>query len=87
MPVTGVQTCALPIYPRRSPVWPVFLAAAAVLLFVGLIVYFLWNTLFAGMLAPAKTYPVPNLTGKIYEEIMLSGQNNKKNSTLNRINR
>ena len=56
-------------YPRRSPVWPVFLAAAAVLLFVGLIVYFLWNTLFAGMLAPAKTYPVPNLTGKIYEEI------------------
>lgn len=56
-------------YPRRSPVWPVFLAAAAVLLFVGLIVYFLWNTLFAGMLAPAKTYPVPDLTGKVYEEI------------------
>lgn len=56
-------------YPRRNPVWPVFLAAAAVLLFVGLIVYFLWNTLFAGMLAPAKTYPVPNLIGEVYEEI------------------
>lgn len=56
-------------YPRRNPVWPVFLAAAAVLLFVGLIGYFLWNTIFAGMLAPAKTHTVPKLVGEIYEEI------------------
>ena len=56
-------------YPRRNPVWPVFLAAAAVLLFVGVIGYFLWNTIFAGMLAPAKTHTVPNLVGQVYEEI------------------
>lgn len=56
-------------YPRRNPVWPIFLAAAAVLLFVGLIGYFLWNTLFAGMLAPPKTHEVPNLVGQVYEEI------------------
>ena len=56
-------------YPHRNPVWPVFLAAAAVLLFVGLIVYFLWNTLFAGMLAPPKTKSVPKLVGEIYDEV------------------
>lgn len=56
-------------YPRRNPVWPVFLAAAAVLLFVGLIGYFLWNTIFAGWMAPPKTHTVPDLVGEIYEEI------------------
>ena len=56
-------------YPRRNPVWPVVLAAAAVLLFVGVIGYFLWNTIFSGLMAPAKTYPVPDLIGKVYEEI------------------
>lgn len=56
-------------YPRRNPVWPIFLAAAAVLLFVGVIGYFLWNTIFSGLMAPAKTYPVPDLLGKVYEEI------------------
>lgn len=56
-------------YPRRNPVWPVVLAAAAVLLFVGVIGYFLWNTIFSGLMAPAKTYPVPDLLGKVYEEI------------------
>lgn len=56
-------------YPRRGPVWPVFLAAAAVLLFVGLVVYFLVTTIFSGMFAPAETYPVPDLVGKVYEEV------------------
>ncbi len=54
---------------QRGAVWPVFLAVAAVLLFVGVIVYFLWNTIFAGMLAPPKTHTVPNLVGRIYEEV------------------
>lgn len=54
---------------RRGPMWPVFLAVAAVLLFVGLIVYFLWNTIFAGLLAPPNTHTVPNLVGEVYEEI------------------
>ena len=56
-------------YPRRGPVWPVFLAAAAVLLFVGLVVYFLVNTIFPGMFAPVDTTPVPNLVGKVYEDV------------------
>ena len=56
-------------YPRRNPVWPVFLAVAAVLLFVGVIGYFLWNTIFAGMIAPPKTHTVPKLVGEIYEEV------------------
>ena len=54
---------------RRGPVWPVFLAVAAVLLFVGVIGYFLFNTLFAGLLAPPETHEVPDLVGKVYEEI------------------
>ena len=54
---------------RRGPVWPVFLAVAAVLLFVGVIGYFLFNTLFAGLLAPPETHEVPDLVGRVYEEI------------------
>ncbi|MEY8402328.1 Stk1 family PASTA domain-containing Ser/Thr kinase [Oscillospiraceae bacterium 44-34] len=56
-------------YPRRNPVWPIFLAAAAVLLFVGLVAYFLINTVFSGLMTPAEMYPVPDLTGRVYEEI------------------
>ncbi|MCI9155597.1 MAG: Stk1 family PASTA domain-containing Ser/Thr kinase [Lawsonibacter sp.] len=55
--------------PRRSPIWPIVLAAAAVLLFVGLMGYFLVNTIFADMLAKPVTYPVPNLVGKLYEDV------------------
>ena len=54
---------------RRGTIWPIFLAVAAVLLFVGMVVYFLWNTLFAGFFAPPQTHPVPNLVGRVYEEI------------------
>lgn len=57
-------------YPRRrGPIWPVLLAVAAVLLFVGLTFSFLWKTIFAGMLAPPETHTVPDLVGKVYEEI------------------
>ncbi len=54
---------------RRGAVWPIFLAVAAVLLFVGLVFYFLWNTIFAGLLAPPETHTVPSLVGRVYEEI------------------
>ena len=57
-------------YPRRrGPIWPVLLAVAAVLLFVGLTFSFLWKTIFAGMLAPPETHTVPDLVGQVYEEI------------------
>ncbi|WP_160663055.1 Stk1 family PASTA domain-containing Ser/Thr kinase [Colidextribacter sp. OB.20] len=56
-------------YPRRGPVWPIFLAAIAVLLFVGLVVYFLVQTIFPSLFSPSETYPVPNLIGQVYEEI------------------
>ena len=54
---------------RRGAVWPVFLAVAAVLLFVGLVAYFMWNTFFAGWLAPPETHTVPDLVGEIYDEV------------------
>lgn len=54
---------------RRGAVWPVFLAVAAVLLFVGLVFYFLWNTLFAGIIAPPETHAVPDLVGQAYETV------------------
>ena len=55
--------------PRRGPVWPVALAAAAVLLFVGLVFFFLWNSVFSGLLKPVDTYSVPTLVGKLYEDV------------------
>ncbi len=54
---------------RHSPIWPIVLAVGGVLLFVGLVFLFLWNTVFSEMLKPAPTYPVPDLMGKVYEEI------------------
>ena len=55
--------------PRRGPVWPVILAAAAVLLFVVLMFSFLWNTVIAKMLEQPETYPVPTLVGRLYEDV------------------
>lgn len=49
--------------------WPVFLAAAAVLLFVALMGTFLWNTIFSDMLTKEETYPVPKLVGKTLDEV------------------
>ena len=55
--------------PRRGPVWPVILAAAAVLLFVVLMFSFLWNTVIAKMLEQPETYLVPTLVGRLYEDV------------------
>ena len=55
--------------PRQGPLWPIVLAAAAVLLFVGLMFAFLWNSVFAEMLSKPETYVVPDLVDKVYEEI------------------
>ena len=54
---------------RRGPIWPVALAAGAVLLFVGLVFFFLWNSVFSGLLKPPVSYTVPDLVGKTYEEV------------------
>ena len=54
---------------RQGAVWPIFLAAAAVLLFVGIVAYFLWNTIFAGWLAPPEKHTVPNLVGELYDKV------------------
>ena len=54
---------------RRGPVWPVVVAVAAVFLFVGLVFFFLWNAVFANLLAPPATYTVPSLVGKLYEDV------------------
>lgn len=57
-------------YPRRrGPVWPIVAAVGAVLLFVVLVFAFLWNSVFSEMLKPNVTDPVPNLVGKLYEEV------------------
>ncbi len=55
--------------PRRGPLWPILLAAAAVLLFVGLVVALLWNTVFAGLLKVPVTYQVPELVGRNIEQV------------------
>ena len=55
--------------PVRSSVWPIVLAAAAVLLFVGMSVNFLWKSVFADMFEKAPTYTVPDLVGQDYEAV------------------
>jgi len=54
---------------RRGPIWPVLLAVAAVLLFVGLTFSFLWKTIFPGILAPPETHTVPTLVGEAYDAV------------------
>ncbi|MCI8422577.1 MAG: Stk1 family PASTA domain-containing Ser/Thr kinase [Lawsonibacter sp.] len=53
---------------RRGPVWPIVLSVLAILLFVGAVFYFLWNTILSSMVKPPETYLVPNVVGTIYEE-------------------
>ncbi len=48
----------------------ILLAILAVLAFVGVVVFFLYKTFFAGLLAPAKTYEVPSLVGESYETVL-----------------
>ena len=47
----------------------ILLAVVAVLGFVGVVAFFLYKTFFAGILAPAPTYQVPDLVGKVYTEV------------------
>ena len=54
----------------KSSVWPIVLSVAAILLFVGGVFFFLYKTVFSGFFAPAETYPVPDLVGKNYEEVL-----------------
>ena len=54
---------------HRGPMWPVVLAVGAVLLFVGLVFFSLWNSVFSGLFATVPTTPVPELVGKQYEEV------------------
>lgn len=42
----------------------------AILAFIGVVVYFLYNTFLSGLFTPQISYDVPNLIGKSYEEVM-----------------
>ena len=54
----------------RGGVWPVILAVAAILVFIAGIIYFLWTTIFGGILADRSTeLKVPNLLGMTIEEV------------------
>ena len=55
--------------PARGPIWPIALAAGAVLLFVCLMFFLLWQIVGAGLFAPVDRYEVPSLIGKSYEEV------------------
>lgn len=55
---------------ERASVWPVIVAVCAILLFFGGIIYFLWETLFGGILVDNSTEVlVPNLIGMTMEEV------------------
>ena len=54
----------------RGGVWPVVLAVGAILVFIAGIIYFLWTTVFGGILADHSTeVKVPNLVGMTIEEV------------------
>ena len=55
---------------ERSGTLPIILAIFAILVFVGGIGYFLWNTIFGGIItSPGEEYTVPNLVGMTIEEV------------------
>ena len=55
---------------ERSGVLPIILAIFAILVFVGGIGYFLWTTIFGGIItSPSEEYTVPNLVGMTIEEV------------------
>ena len=56
--------------PRGGLIGSVLLAVVAVLGFVGVVAFFLYKTFFAGILAPAPTYQIPDLVGEKYEEVL-----------------
>ncbi len=50
--------------------WAGLLAIVSILVFVGGLLYFLYNTFFASMLTEYVDYPIPSVVGEIYEEAM-----------------
>lgn len=55
---------------ERGSVWPIVLAIGAILIFFGCIGYFLWTTVFGGIIATdSKEVVVPNLIGMTVEEV------------------
>lgn len=55
---------------ERGGVWPVILAIGAILIFIAGIIYFLWTTVFGGILANHSTEViVPNLLGMTIQEV------------------
>ena len=56
--------------PQGGFPWPVVGAVVAILAFIGVVVYFLYNTFLSGLFTPQISYDVPNLIGKSYEEVM-----------------
>ena len=59
---------------RRGSPWVLVACVAAILLFVVGVFYFLFRTFFGDILAPAETYTVPAVVGKVYEEVIEDGQ-------------
>ncbi len=56
--------------PERGSVWPILLAIGAILIFIAGIGYFLWTTIFGGILADhSEELRIPNLVGMTIEEV------------------
>ncbi len=55
---------------RRGPVWPILVAVGAIVVFIGVVIWFLWSSFFNGIVNPVgESVPVPNLVGKTLTEI------------------
>ena len=57
-------------YEERRGIPPALIAVLVILLFVGGVFAFLWNSFFSPLFAPTKSYEVPDLLGKTLEEVM-----------------
>ncbi len=55
---------------RGGSPWAAVLAVAAVIAFLIGVFYILYQTVLSGIFAPPETYPVPKLTGMLYEEVL-----------------
>ena len=56
---------------RKGPIWPILVAVGAIVIFIGVVIWFLWGSL-SGMLgfgSETELYRVPNLKGKTLAEI------------------
>ena len=55
---------------RDGPAWPIFAAVAAILLFTGLVFWFLYSTFIRDMLTPSPDYTIPTVQGLLYENVL-----------------